>query len=150
MTGRWRNAAGLGRIRNRVDCCKQFWHSNLLTQFSLDFVAIFKNFILESIFGICCFLCCIFEAHKVIFSKCLLHAARIGRNFYDCCRSCQHLLCHCAAYNRTSTDLLGNYILNNLADIVATDISAILKFVLRSKWFCHEELERQLDFISLI
>ena len=37
--------------------------------------------------------------------------------------------------------------LKNVATLlfVATDIRAILKFVLRSKWFCHEELEDQLE-----
>ena len=54
----------------------------------------------------------------------------------------EHLLCPCPAYNRTKNDLLGNYILSNLSDIVATNIRAALKFVLRSKWVCHEELEK--------
>ena len=87
---------------------------------------------------------------EVLTGHCLIgtNAKRMGRHFYDYCRSCQqpeekenieHLLCHCPAYNRTRNDLLGNYILSNLSDIVATDIRAILKFVLRSKWFCHEE-----------
>ena len=79
-----------------------------------------------------------------------IHAERMGRNSYDYSRNCQQpeeeeniepLHCHCPAYNRTSNDLLGNYILSNLSDNVATDIRAILKFVIRSKWFCHEELE---------
>ena len=72
------------------------------------------------------------------------HAVRMGRNFYNYCRSCQqpeeeenieHLLCQGPAYNRTKNELLGNYILSNLFDIVATDIRAMLKFVLRSKGF---------------
>ena len=58
------------------------------------------------------------------------HVERIGRNFYDYCRSYQqleeeetieNLFCHCPAYNRTRNHLLGNYILSNLSDIVATD-----------------------------
>ena len=88
----------------------------------------------------------------VLTGHCLIgtHVERMGRNFYDYCRSCQqpeekenieHLASHCPAYNKTRNDLLGNYILSTLSDIVATDIRAILKFVLRSKWFCHEELE---------
>ena len=42
----------------------------------------------------------------------------------------EHLLCQCPAYNRTRNDLLANYILSNLADIVTIDIRVILKFVL--------------------
>ena len=76
-------------------------------------------------------------------NRALIHVEKMGRNFDDYCKSCQqseeeenieHLLSHCPAYNSTRHDLLGNYILSNLSDIVATDIRAILKFVLRSKW----------------
>ena len=78
-----------------------------------------------------------------------IRAERMGRNSYDYCRSCQqpeeegnieHLLCHCPPSNRTRNEPLGNYFLSNLCDIVATDKRAILKFVIRSKWYCHEEL----------
>ena len=44
--------------------------------------------------------------------------------------------------NSTNNDLFCNYILSNLSGIMATDIRAILKFVLRSKCFCHMELEQ--------
>ena len=91
---------------------------------------------------------------EVLTGYCLIgtHAEWIGRNLYDCYRSCQqpeeeenieHLLCHCPAYNRTRNDLLEKYILSNLSDIVATNIWAILKCQ-RSKWFCHEGLEEYL------
>ena len=74
---------------------------------------------------------------ELLTGHCLIgtHVERIGGNFYDYCRSCQqpeqkenieHLLCHCPAYNGTKNDLLGNYILGNLSDIVATDMRAIL------------------------
>ena len=42
----------------------------------------------------------------------------------------EHLLCHSTAYNITRNYLLGNYILGNLSDNVATDIRAILKFII--------------------
>ena len=78
---------------------------------------------------------------EILTENCLIgtHAERMDHNFYDFCRSCQqleeeenieHLLCHRSAY-----------ILSNLCDTAATDIRAILKFVLRSKWFFYEELE---------
>ena len=78
------------------------------------------------------------------------NAEGMGRNFYDYCGSCQqpeeeenieHLLCHYPPYNITRNNLLGYYILSNLSDIVATDIRINLKFVMRSKWLWHEELE---------
>ena len=89
---------------------------------------------------------------ELLTGHCLIgtHVERIGGNFYDYCRSCQepeeeenieHLLSYSPSYNITRNDLLGNYILSNISDIVSTDIRSILKFVLRSKWFCHEELE---------
>ena len=91
--------------------------------------------------------------NEVLTAHCLIgtHAVRMGRNFYDYFKNCrqpeekeniEHLFCHCIAYNRKRNDLLGNYILSNLSDIVASDIRAILKFVLRLKWLCHEEFEK--------
>ena len=38
---------------------------------------------------------------------------------------------YCPAYNRLRNELLGNYFLSNLCDIAATDLRAILKFVIR-------------------
>ena len=52
----------------------------------------------------------------------------------------EHLLCHCPAYNTIEREMI-SWETTNLSDIVATDISPIVKFVLRSKLFCHEEFE---------